>query len=168
MPGNPRTLSCSLANSFFAVQGLQGLIEKSLVDTSPLDDQLTDMSIGIDATFYLSQIFQRDSIKQSLTAAIGGVPAALKMEVEKDLARFKKLNCWVMFMFNGLDLQNFNLRDEKTMRPDPFVSKRKAAWDAWQRLAEKGRYADAKEREELAKQAREAFEAGMSILKSTS
>jgi hypothetical protein len=122
------------------------------------------MSIGIDATFYLSQLFQRDSIKQSLTAAIGGIPAALKMEVEKDLARFKKLDCDVMFMFNGLDLYNFNLRDEKTLRPDPFVGKRKTAWDAWQRLAEKGRYADGKEREELMKQARVAFEDGISAL----
>ena len=134
------------------------------MDTSPLDDQLTDMSIGIDATFYLSQLFQRDSIKQSLTAAIGGVPAALKMEVEKDLARFKKLNCEVMFMFNGLDLHNFNLRDEKTLKPDPFVGRRKTAWDVWQRLAEKGRYVDAKEREDLAKQARAAFEDGTSTL----
>jgi hypothetical protein len=142
-----------------AVQGLQGLIEKHLLDTSPLDDQLTEMSIGIDATFYLSQLFQRDSIKQSLTAAIGGIPAALKMEVEKDLARFKELNCWVMFMFNGLKLHDFNLRDEKTFRTDQ-VAKRKAGWDAWQKLAEKGKFADVKEREELAKQVREAFEAG--------
>lgn len=148
----------------FAVQGLQGLIEKSLLDTSPLDDQLTEIPLGIDATFYLNQVFQRDSIKQSLTAAIGGVPAALKVEVEKDLARFKSLDCTVMFMFNGLDLHNFNLREDKTVRQDQFVGRRKTAWDVWQRLAEKGRYVDATEREELAKQALEAFESGISIV----
>jgi len=164
MPGTSPFVLDHLLNFYpLVVQGLQGLIEKSLLDTSPLDDQMTEMSIGIDATFYLGQLFQRDSIKQSLTAAVGGIPAALKMEVEKDLARFKKLDCTVMFMFNGLDLHNFNLRDDKTVRPDPFVGRRKTAWDVWQRLAEKGRYVDAKEREELAKQAREAFESGISL-----
>ena len=73
---------------------------------------------------------------------------------------FAKHGTRVQFCFDGLDLYHFNLREDKTMKPEAFVGKRRAAWDVWTRLAEKGRYADAKDRDELAKQAREAFDNG--------
>ena len=121
---------------------------------------MTNCGLGIDASHYLRQLYLRDSIKQSLSSALGGIPFALKAEVEKDLARFAKLGTRLQVVFDGLDLHHINLRDDKSMKGDTFVGKRRAAWDAWTKLAEKGRYADAKDREELAKQAHEAFDAG--------
>ena len=66
----------------------------------------------------------------------------------------------VQFVFDGLDLYHFNSKDDRSMKLDTVVGKRKAAWDAWTKLTEKGRYTEAKDREELAKQAHEAFDAG--------
>lgn len=117
--------------------------------------------LGIDATHYIRQLYLRDTIKQSLSSALGGIPFAFKAEVEKDLARFAKLKTKLSFIFDGLDLHHFNSKDDKNMKVDPFVGKRRAAWDAWTKLAEKGRYADAKDREQLAKEAHEAFDSGI-------
>jgi hypothetical protein len=145
----------------FPVNGLEGFIEKNLLRTSPLDPDLTKCGLGIDARHYLRQLYQRDSIKSSLSSALGGIPFSFKSEVERDLAVFAKFETKLNFVFDGFDLRHFNLcKDDKSVRPDPFVGKRKHAWETWTRLAEKGRYADAKDREELAKQTREAFEAG--------
>lgn len=74
---------------------------------------------------------------------------------------FTKHGTRVQFCFDGLDLYHFNSREDKSVKPDAFVGKRRAAWDAWTRLAEKGRDIDAKDRDELAKQAREAFDIGI-------
>jgi hypothetical protein len=144
------------------VNGLDGLIEKHLLRTAQIDAELTECGLGIDASHYLRQLWSRESIKSSFSAALGGIPIAFKTEVEKDLERFKKLKTELKFVFDGLDLYNFNLKDKKNWKTDPSVATRKSAWDAWQKLAEKGRYADAKDREELANQTRDAFEAGNS------
>jgi hypothetical protein len=122
---------------------------------------LSNCGLGIDASHYLRQLYLRESIKSSLSSAVGGIPFALKTEVKKDLAMFAKHDTRVQFCFDGLDLYHFSLREDKSMKPDAFVGKRRAAWDAWTRLSEKGRYADAKDRDELAKQAREAFDNGI-------
>ena len=147
--------------SLFTVNGLEGFIDNNLLRTSKIDPDLTNCGLGIDASHYLRQLYLRDSIKSSLSSALGGIPFALKAEVEKDLAMFAKHVTRVQFCFDGLDLYQFNLREDKSMKPDAFVGKRRAAWDAWTRLAEKGKYANAKDREELAKQAREAFDNGI-------
>lgn len=151
---------------FFLVNGLESLIKRDLLRTSQIDPDLTRCGLGIDANHYLRQLYRRDAIKESLSAALGGIPLAFKSEVEKDLAKFKKFETRVMFVFDGLDLYNFSSKDDKTVKPDPFYTKRKSAWDSWTKLAEKGRYASAEDREALTKQVREAFEAGILFLPS--
>lgn len=151
---------------FFSVNGLDGLIERTdLPRTDQLDPVLSNCGLGIDASHYLRQLYRRESIKASLSSALGGIPAAFRAEVEKDLAYFKKLKTDPSFVFDGLDLNQFNSKDDKNWKIDPCFAKRRAAWDTWTKLAEKGRYADAKDRDELARQTREAFEAGITQAK---
>ena len=144
------------------VNGLDGVLtEKNLLHIAKIESDLTNCGIGIDASVYLRQVYARDSIKASLSSAIGGIPAALTTEVEKDLAMFQRQKVHLLFVFEGLDLYNFNHKDDKGWKNDELVGNRKVAWDAWTKLAEKGRYADTKGREELANQAREAFESSI-------
>jgi hypothetical protein len=146
------------------VNGLDGLLaEKNLLRTGKIEIELTNCGLGIDASVYLRQVYSRQSIKESLSSAIGGIPAALTREVEDDLAMFKKQKVNLLFVFDGLDLYNFNHKDDRTWRNEDLVSKRKVAWDAWTRLSEKGISADVRGREELVHHAREAFERGMFI-----
>lgn len=146
------------------VNGLDGLLaEKNLLRTGKIEIELTNCGLGIDASVYLRQVYSRQSIKESLSSAIGGIPAALTREVEDDLAMFKKQKVNLLFVFDGLDLYNFNHKDDRSWRNEDLVSKRKAAWDAWTRLSEKGTSADVRGREELVHHAREAFERGMFI-----
>jgi hypothetical protein len=144
------------------VNGLNGVLkEKNLLHVGKIDVDITNCGVGIDASVYLRQVYSRDPIKSSLSSALGGIPAALATEVEKDLAQFKKQKVELVFVFEGLDLYNFNHKDDKGWKNDDLVANRKTAWDAWTKLAEKGRYADTKGREELASQAREAFESSI-------
>ena len=145
------------------VIGLQGFIEKHVLRTDSCD-VLENCTLGIDAKNYIRTVYLRDSIKSSLSSALGGIPATFKEEVENDLTLFKKAKINCVFVFDGMDVSLFNSRDEKTMTIDPLFSKRRAAWDAWAKLAEKGRSADAKEREQLLHHVREAFSAGTSDL----
>jgi XPG N-terminal domain len=156
-------LNEKLISSTGTVNGLESFIEKNLIRTAPIND-LENCALGVDAAHFIRTIYSRDSVKSSLSSALGGIPAAFRTEVEKDLAQFEKMKTNLRFVFDGLDLYNFNLKDDKTMRVDPFVAKRKSAWDAWTKLAEKGRYADAKDREDLANQTHEAFNAGIPLL----
>jgi hypothetical protein len=147
------------------VNGLDPLIERSqLVLSAACDVDLSNCGLGIDAGHYIRQLYTRESIKSSLSSALGGIPTSFRREVENDLATFKRWGTHLKFVFDGLDLRAFNNKDDKTWKADPMIARRKAAWDAWTKLAEKGRYADANERQELAKETREAFEAGISLL----
>ncbi len=146
------------------VNGLDPLIERSqLVLSAPCDVDLSNCGLGIDASYYIRQLYKRESIKSSLSSALGGIPTSFKTEVENDLATFKRWGTHLKFVFDGLDLRAFNNKDERTWKVDPMIAKRKAAWDAWTKLAEKGRNAEANERQELAKETREAFAAGISL-----
>jgi hypothetical protein len=144
------------------VNGLYGVLtEKNLLHSGKIEVDLTNCGLGIDASVYLRQVYTRDPVKSSLSSALGGIPAALATEVEKDLAMFKRQKVNLLFVFEGLDLYSFNHKDDKGWKNDELVGNRKAAWDAWTKLAEKGRYADTKGREELASQARDAFESSI-------
>jgi hypothetical protein len=142
-----------------AVNGLDGFADK-LSKRARMDKELLTCTLGIDATHYLRELYHRDSIMYSLPAAIGGIPPAFKTEVERDLADFAKYNLTVKFVFDGLDLYNFNLKDKKSWKSDPTVGPRNGAWDTWQLLAEKGRFADAEDREKLARRTLKAFAYG--------
>jgi len=121
---------------------------------------LDNCGLGIDASHYIRQLFLRPNIKASLSSAIGGVPAAMRAEVERDMNILLGQKTIPLFVFDGFDLHAFQAKENKTFRADPAVEKRRAAWDEWLKLAEKGPMADAKDREAMAQHAREAFENG--------
>jgi hypothetical protein len=138
------------------VNGLEGLIEKNLLRTSQLEPDLTHCGLGIDGSHYIRQLYSRENIRASLSAALGGIPLCFRTEVENDLAHFRRLDVNLLFVFDGLDLYNFNVKD-KGMKVQPAVVKRNLAWDAWNKLAERGRG----DSNELEKQVYEAFEHGI-------
>lgn len=117
--------------------------------------------MGIDASHYIRQLYLRDSIQSSLSVALGGVPIAFKAEVEKDLKVFRQYNITPRFVFDGLDLNHYNSRKDKSIKLDPLVEKRNAAWEAWTNLAEKG---ESKDLPEAEKATRDAFKFGISLL----
>jgi hypothetical protein len=141
------------------VNGLAGLIEKNLLRTDNLSE-VDNSGLGIDASHYIRQLFLRPSIRASLSSAIGGVPAAMKAEVNRDMDVLLEQNTVPLFVFDGFDLHAFQAKDNKTFRVDPSVDKRRIAWDEWSKLAEKGPLASAHEREELPRHTREVFENG--------
>lgn len=112
---------------------------------------------------YLNQLWARPAIKGALSSALGGLPTAFRTEVERDIKHLKDYNLNPRFMFDGLDLLHFQKvqeRKDKKYKADPTIARRRAAWDAWMKLAEKGRFADAADRAELDAATRDAFEAG--------
>lgn len=147
-----------LVKGLTVVTGLETLTER-LQRSSPLDT-LAQCGLGIDAHHYIRQLYNRDSIKSCLSAGLGGIPTAFRSEVENDLARFAALKIGLRFVFDGLDTYNFNLKDKSKWKEDPSIQVTREAWEAWARLAEKGRYVDSKARAELAKRAHDLFDAG--------
>lgn len=139
------------------VNGLTGLIEKNLLRTDDLS-LIDRCGLGIDAAHYIRQLFLRPTIKASLSSALGGVPAAMRTEVERDMDLLLKQKTQPLFVFDGFDLHDFQAKENKTIRVDPLVERRRAAWDEWLKLAEKGPMADPKDREELTRHTREVFE----------
>jgi len=119
--------------------------------------------LGIDGNMYLNKLWTRPAVKAGLAPALGGLPTTFRAEVERDINQFKHYKFYVRFIFDGLDLQHFSSKD-KHYRPDPTVGRRRAAWEAWTKLAEKGRFADAADRAELVTATRDAFEAGTTSL----
>jgi predicted transcriptional regulator len=116
--------------------------------------------LGIDGNMYLDRLWTRPAIKAGLAEALGGLPTTFRSEVERDINQFKQYSWYARFIFDGLDLPHFMAKD-KHYKPDPAAGRRRAAWEAWTRLAEKGRYADVTERAELVTAARDAFESGI-------
>jgi hypothetical protein len=149
------------------VNGLDGFIDTktSARMTWNIEDLIKGVDgqvrLGIDGNLYLERLWTRPAIKAGLAEALGGLPTTFRSEVERDISQFKQYSWYARFIFDGLDLPHFMTKD-KHYRPDPMAPRRRTAWEAWTKLAEKGRFADAVERGELVTAAREAFEAGPS------
>jgi len=82
----------------------------------------------------------------------------MRTEVERDMDLLMKQKTQPLFVFDGFDLHDFQAKENKMIRADPLVERRRAAWDEWLKLAEKGPMADPKDREELTRHTRELFE----------
>lgn len=67
--------------------------------TLPLST-LSDTRLGIDVSYYLSQI--QSSSSEPLLAATGGLPLCLTTRIESDLRLLEKLRVKPVFVFNGL------------------------------------------------------------------
>jgi len=108
---------------------------------------------------YLNKLWTRPAIKTALSSALGGLPTTFQSEVEADIKQLKAYNLNPQFFFDGLDLLHFSSKD-KNYKSDPTIARRRAAWEAWTKLAEKGRFADAADRAELVTATHGAFEHG--------
>jgi hypothetical protein len=58
--------------------------------------------IGIDATYYLHQHLHHHSTREPLLIALGGLPFALRANIERELSALKELGIGVTFVFDGL------------------------------------------------------------------
>jgi hypothetical protein len=139
------------------------LIEKNLLRTDELS-VIDNCGLGIDASHYIRQLFLRPTIKASLSSAIGGVPGAMRAEVERDMSILTEQKTVPLFVFDGFDLHAFQGKESKTFRPDPSMERRRTAWDEWLKLAEKGPMAEEKDREAMAQHTREVFENGTAFM----
>ena len=76
------------------------LAEKHL-QTHPLS-VLSDSRLGIDASYYLTQLTENPPSREPLLAATGGLPLALTQRIESDLRALEKLRIKPVFVFPGL------------------------------------------------------------------
>ncbi|GJE93269.1 XPG I-region protein [Phanerochaete sordida] len=77
------------------------LAERKHLQTHPLS-VLTDSRLGIDASFYLTQLTENPPSREPLLAATGGLPLALTQRIEADLRVLEKLRIKPVFVFPGL------------------------------------------------------------------
>ena len=71
------------------------------LQTHPLS-VLSDSRLGIDASYYLSQLTETPPSREPLLAATGGLPLALTQRIESDLRALEKLRVKPVFVFPGL------------------------------------------------------------------
>ncbi|CRG90670.1 putative protein YlaA [Talaromyces islandicus] len=67
--------------------------------------------IGIDATYYLYQHLHHHSTREPLLIALGGLPFALRANIERELRALKELGIGVAFVFDGLQ---FGVEESQT------------------------------------------------------
>ncbi|KAJ7330435.1 XPG I-region protein [Mycena albidolilacea] len=77
------------------------LLERKHQQTLPLS-ALSDSRLGIDASYYLSQLTDAPPAREPLLAATGGLPLALTQRIEADLRALEKLRIKPVFVFPGL------------------------------------------------------------------
>ncbi|KAL8283098.1 hypothetical protein RQP46_005876 [Phenoliferia psychrophenolica] len=113
------------------VRGLDGYLqERGLIKEAPLS-ALSQTRIGIDANSYLKRLLlAKDPVtSDTFVAAVGGVPLALGVEIERDLKSLEKAGVKPVFVFNGLSPRDFDkpfiLDEHKSLR-------RSQAWDNYE------------------------------------
>ena len=80
---------------------LDYLNERKHLQTQPLS-VLSDSRLGIDASYYLSNLIDNPPSREPLLAATGGLPLALTTRIESDLRALEKLHIKPVFVFPGL------------------------------------------------------------------
>lgn len=75
--------------------------ERKHLQTHPLS-VLSDSRLGIDASYYFSQLTDNPPSREPLLAATGGLPLALTQRIESDLRILEKLRIKPVFVFPGL------------------------------------------------------------------
>ncbi|CAG8489148.1 3402_t:CDS:10 [Paraglomus brasilianum] len=102
--------------------------ERHLIQTASLTS-LKDVRLGIEGVHWLRKIIQSLG-KDSVTAALGGVPIGLKSAIERELEAIKSYGIQPFFVFNGL---NVIRKDKPFSGEDTRPSKRAQAWDAYEK-----------------------------------
>ena len=82
-------------------RSLDYLVERKHLQSLPLS-VLSDSRLGIDASYYLSQLTDNPPSREPLLAATGGLPLALTQRFESDLRALEKLRIKPVFVFPGL------------------------------------------------------------------
>ncbi|KAJ6580802.1 XPG I-region protein [Mycena capillaripes] len=77
------------------------LLERKHLQTMQLS-VLSDSRLGIDASYYLTQLTDNPPSREPLLAATGGLPLALTQRIEADLRTLEKLRIKPVFVFPGL------------------------------------------------------------------
>ena len=81
--------------------------------------ELKDQRVGIEAADYLTnRILNHPRTKEPLVPALGGLPLALRENIEADLDTFKREGIEPLFVFSGLDIAEHD---------DPFGQKQDEA-----------------------------------------
>lgn len=73
------------------------------VDTNQLSD-LADSVLAIEASWYLDRLLNTGPSQESLLAALGGLPFALRAYVEDEFSTLQAHNIRPLFIFNGLNV----------------------------------------------------------------
>ncbi|KJA18080.1 hypothetical protein HYPSUDRAFT_205688 [Hypholoma sublateritium FD-334 SS-4] len=77
------------------------LFDRKHIQTHPLA-VISDSRLGIDASYYLTQLTDTPPSREPLLAATGGLPLALTVRIESDLRALEKLRIKPVFVFPGL------------------------------------------------------------------
>lgn len=90
---------------------------------------LSGLSIGIDATTYLKTFTETDKAKEPLVGAIGGLPFTVAATIREQLERLKQVNITPVFVFNGLTLPS---NEQPFSKIDDGVMLRSKAWEQYE------------------------------------
>lgn len=114
---------------FISCEYLVGyLAERKHLQTHPLS-VLSDSRLGIDASFYLTQLTENPPSREPLLAATGGLPLALTQRIESDLRVLEKLRIKPVFVFPGLiPKRNGKHNHQQQYEQNEAMRDRREAW----------------------------------------
>ncbi|CAL1715309.1 unnamed protein product [Somion occarium] len=108
------------------------LVDRKHLQTQPLHF-LTDSRLGIDASYYLTQLTETPPSREPLLAATGGLPLALTSRIESDLRTLEKLRIKPVFVFPGL-LPNRRWKQQQHQQHElnEAMRDRREAWSKYE------------------------------------
>jgi hypothetical protein len=77
--------------------------EESVLRFTKLD-QFRGKRIAFDAEHYLHSLLTDAATKEPLLPALGGLPFAIRLNIDRDLKRYQTAGIAPTFVFNGLDV----------------------------------------------------------------
>lgn len=103
------------------------LRSENLIQTVTLDE-FEGATIGFDAEDYINTLLQRESTREPLLPALGGLPFALTDHIDRDLEEIRSnFQKGPVFVFNGIDLE---VHDRRTISKESQKALR-ILDDAW-------------------------------------
>lgn len=104
------------------------LSERKHLQTHPLS-VLSDSRLGIDASYYLTQLTDNPPSREPLLAATGGLPLALTQRIESDLRALEKLRIKPVFVFPGLlPNRRWKQNQQQQYEQNEALRDRREAW----------------------------------------
>ena len=100
------------------------------MQTQPLT-VISDTRLGIDASYYLTQLTENPPSREPLLAATGGLPLALVSRIESDLRVLEKLRIKPVFVFSGIS-PNKKIRPHLQQEYQEAMRDRQNAWGKYE------------------------------------